>query len=55
MNSVRLISRYRTLRPNFVEKFHKCIIDHEGDGNIKANAAQTRNCPFVKPIDRGKN
>ncbi len=36
------------LGPNFVEKLHEAVVDHESYGNVKANPGHAWYRPFVK-------
>lgn len=35
--------------PDFVESFHKGIVDHECDGHVQANTTQSRYRAFIEP------
>lgn len=37
-----------SLLPEFVEQVHEGIVDHERDGNVKANTRQSRHGSFVE-------
>ena len=40
MNRVRR-GRVSTSRPELVEEIHEGVVDHEGDGDVQADAAQS--------------